>query len=144
MWIIRITPYLFCNSIQESNNSVFESRSCTHVLLQIKVYASIQTQTLETSQNQTPLNFNGVSIFARRGGEKNTLKIMCRSCEKPIILVCLYRGDNLELKTQMRWVFPLGRSTHRPTRGFQNLLDIPNLIYNFFPFIRLTVVSLFR
>ena len=32
-----------------------------------------QTQTLETSQNSTPLNFNGVSIFAyEKEKEKHT------------------------------------------------------------------------
>jgi hypothetical protein len=38
-------PLPFCNSIQESNKSMFESRSCTHVLIQEKVYASNKHKT---------------------------------------------------------------------------------------------------
>lgn len=56
MWIIRITPYLFCNSNQESNNNVFESRSCTHVLIQEKVYASkSNTKLCLVDENRNPL-----------------------------------------------------------------------------------------
>ena len=33
-------PLPFCNSIQDINNSVFISRSCTHVLKQVNLFAS--------------------------------------------------------------------------------------------------------
>jgi hypothetical protein len=39
-------PLPFCNSIQESNNSVFDSRSCTHVLIQEKYLQVIKHKTL--------------------------------------------------------------------------------------------------
>ena len=41
---------------------MFDSRSCTHVLLQVNVYASkTSTNTRRITKYSTPLNFNGVS-----------------------------------------------------------------------------------
>ena len=59
---------------QESNNNVFDSRSCTHVLLQVKVYASnINTNTWDFTKFDFQ-NLRGVSNFAKeRRGEKHTL-----------------------------------------------------------------------
>jgi hypothetical protein len=51
-------PLPFCNSIQESNNNVFESRSCTHVLIQEIVYASNKHKTFFWSiENRNPYGF---------------------------------------------------------------------------------------
>ena len=73
MWIIRITPYLFCNSIQESNNSVFESRSCTHVLIQEKVYASkLNTKLSLINKIKSLMGLFDGSTMGQREGEKNT------------------------------------------------------------------------
>ena len=72
MWIIRITPYLFCNSIQESNNSVFDSRSCTHVLIQGKDYASKYHKKIFETRKTKPLGVFGFESTQEEEGEQNT------------------------------------------------------------------------
>ena len=119
MWIIRITPYRFCNSIQETNNSVFGSRSCTHLLLQVNVYASkTQTKTLGNHKNRLPKSLVGVSTFARRKEEKNTHFRLCvEVMRKSLNLVCLYRIENLKQKLHQAMWDTLSQSTLTNPQG---------------------------
>ena len=90
MWIIRITPYLFCNSIQESINNVFESRSCTRVLIQEKVYASkLNTKLLSIMKIESLMGLFYGSTMGQREGEK-TPRCVCTSYEKTIHLGFVY------------------------------------------------------
>ena len=63
-------PLPFCNSIQESNNSVFDSRSCTHVLIQGKDYASKFHKTMLKTRNSKPLGVFGLMIDQGKEGEE--------------------------------------------------------------------------
>jgi hypothetical protein len=90
MWIIRITPYLFCNSIQESNNSVFESRSYTHVLIQEKVYASkLNTKLILSYENRIPKGLFWMDRFkTQRRREKH--QDMCVQVMRKQYILGLY------------------------------------------------------
>ena len=90
MWITRITPYLFCNSIQESNNNVFESRSCTHVLIQEKVYASkLNTKLSLINKIKSLMGLFDGSTMKQKEGEK-TPRCVCTSYEKTMHLGFVY------------------------------------------------------
>ena len=63
-------PLPFCNSIQESNNSVFDSRSCTHVLIQGKDYASKFHKTILKARNSKPLGVFGFGSTKEKEKER--------------------------------------------------------------------------
>ena len=78
-------PLPFCNSIQESNNNVFESRSCTHVLIQEKVYASkLNTKLIWSYDNRIPKGLFWMDRFkTKRRREKHQdvcVQVMRKQC----------------------------------------------------------------
>ena len=67
-------PLPFYNSIQDITNSVVISRSCTHVLKQVKVMQVKQNKTLFMLQKIRLLLMNKVDRFLQeKREEKNTL-----------------------------------------------------------------------
>ena len=83
-------PLPFCNSIQESNKSMFESRSCTHVLIQEKYLQVIKHKTLFfTSRKSKPLGVFGFGS-TKEERKKKTPRCVCISYEKNIHLGFAY------------------------------------------------------
>ena len=83
-------PLPFCNSIQESNNSVFDSRSCTHVLKQVKVMQVInKPNTFVASKNSIP-KVLGWSIFAREKKERKHQELCVQEMRNNESWVCIY------------------------------------------------------
>ena len=82
-------PLPFCNSIQESNNSVFDLRSCTHVLIQENVYASNNTKPFLDSRKTKPLGVFGFGSTQEKK-EKKTPRCVCTSYEKNLHLGFAY------------------------------------------------------
>ena len=66
-------PLPFCYSIQDTINSVIVSRSCTHVLIQVKDYASnLNTKLFWALLKSNPFikGLDGSIIWTRKEGEK--------------------------------------------------------------------------
>ena len=114
MWIIRITPYLFCNSIQDTINSVIVSRSCTHVLKQVKVMLVIESQKQpnylfwKTKPNETLMVFVWIDYKKKKRKRKGLGICVCaQEYPKPKTWTCIYTHRKLGAQARCGLGFPI-------------------------------------